>query len=137
MKRSQAALAALGIALALSATGWAIGVNSGVFSDGPKHDPVSARHDTSDTAVPEVVETVYVDVTADPPAAPSGSGQVVTAQSGGASESAPSYGEGGQSSEPAAPSGSEDRHDDDHSEGNKQEKRESHDDDDEAEHDDD
>lgn len=124
MKRSQAALAALGVALAISATGWAMGVNSGIFSDGPSHDPVSARIDTSDTATPEIVETVYIDVTAEPPSppAPAGSEPAVSTQSGGGTES--------------AASGREDR-DDDHSEPKKQEKRESHDDDDQAEHDDD
>lgn len=67
MKRTQSAIAALGVALAVFATGWAIGVNSGIFSDGPRHEPVSARIEVTETAVPSygVVSQGATD-TADP-----------------------------------------------------------------------
>lgn len=88
MKRTQALLAALGVMLALSATGWAIGVNTGAFGDGQRHNPVSARVDATDTASPEVVETVYVDVPASSqPEAAAGADAPVTVSGGGGSAS--------------------------------------------------
>lgn len=52
MNRTQSAIAALGVALAVFATGWAIGVNSGIFNDGPRHEPVSARSEVTGSMVP-------------------------------------------------------------------------------------
>ncbi|RIK10268.1 MAG: hypothetical protein DCC49_03805 [Acidobacteria bacterium] len=51
MKRTQAAIAAFAVALAIFATVWAIGVNSGILSDGPGHEPVSARTEVTDSVV--------------------------------------------------------------------------------------
>lgn len=67
MNRKQAILVAIGVTLAFATTSWAIGVNSGIITDGQRHEPVSARLDITGTAGPEVVETVYVDVPAATP----------------------------------------------------------------------
>lgn len=97
MKRLSAVLAALGVAVATAATAWAIGVNTGVFDGDAKREPVSARVEVSQTAAPEIVETIYVDVPAD--ASPSGE-----TVAGGSSQ--PEVGSSGESATTSAASSS-------------------------------